>query len=130
MFYLIRILLICVVIGTSASACSAVGEVNLDASDDGSQIELNQGRFLVINLEGNLTTGYTWEAAGFDAQILRQVGDVGFTPDSGLIGSGGVQNLRFQAQQSGKTALELVYRRPWEIEVEPLKSFSVRVVVR
>jgi inhibitor of cysteine peptidase len=130
MIYLIRTLLFCVLIGMAAAACSAAGEVIQEAGDDGSQVELKRGQFLVVNLAGNPTTGYSWETAGFDDQILRQVGEVEFTPDSELIGSGGVQTLRFEAQQSGQTALKIVYRRPWETGVEPLKTFSLRVVVR
>jgi len=115
---------------TALSACGATNEVNLDAGDDGSQVEINAGQTLVVSLEGNPTTGYTWEAAELDDQVLRQVGETEFKPDSDAIGAGGVQTLRFEAMNSGQTTLKLVYHRPWEEDVEPAEIFSVQVVVR
>ena len=115
---------------TALSACGETNEVNLDAGDDGSQVEINAGQTLVVSLEGNPTTGYTWEAAELDDQVLRQVGETEFKPDSDAIGAGGVQTLRFEAMNSGQTTLKLVYHRPWEEDVEPAEIFSVQVVVR
>ncbi|MFN2159855.1 MAG: protease inhibitor I42 family protein [Anaerolineales bacterium] len=129
MINLIRIVLLSAFLGVTATACAA-GEVKLDAVDNGSQIELERGQFLEVSLEGNPTTGYSWEAAYLEDQILRQAGDPEFTPETDLIGSGGVQTLRFEAVKSGQTTLKLVYRRPWEGDVNLLKTFSVKVVVR
>jgi predicted secreted protein len=104
--------------------------VMLGAGDNGRKIELNKGQTLVITLEANPTTGYTWEAAEFDEHVLRQVGEIEFQPESSAIGAGGVQILRFEAVNSGKTSLKLVYHRPWEKNVKPLKTFSLQVIVR
>lgn len=126
---MIRIVLLSALLGILAAAC-AIGDVKLEAGDENSQVELNKGQFLTVSLEGNPTTGFTWEAADLDDQILRQVGEAQFSPDSDLIGAGGTQTLRFEALNSGQTTLGLVYRRPWEDKSDPLKIFSVRVVVR
>ncbi len=112
------------------SACGATNEVKLDAGDDGSQVELDAGQTLVVSLEGNPTTGYTWEAAELDEQVLRQAGETEFKPESDAIGAGGVQTLRFETVNTGQTTLKLVYHRPWEEDVEPAETFSVQVVVR
>lgn len=58
------------------------------------------------------------------------MGEAGFEPESEVIGAQGIQTLRFEAVNVGKTALKLVYRRPWEEDVEPLETFSIKVVVR
>ncbi len=105
-------------------------EVLLGADDNARQIELNRGQTLAIALEANPTTGYTWEAAEFDEHVLRQAGETKFQPQSSAIGAGGMQTLRFEAMNAGKTSLKLVYHRPWEKNVEPLKNFSIQVVVR
>jgi len=115
---------------TALSACGASNDVKLDAGENGSQVELNAGQTLIVSLEGNPTTGYTWEAAGLDEQVLQQVGETEFKPDSDAIGAGGVQTLRFETMNSGQTTLKLVYHRPWEEDVEPAEIFSVQVVVR
>jgi len=83
----------------------------------------------VISLEGNPTTGYTWEVAEMDGGVLRQVGESEFEPESDAIGSGGVQILRFEPVNNGQTDLELVYHRSWE-DKEPVETFSIQVVVR
>jgi hypothetical protein len=46
-----------------ATACGSSGQVELTAADDGRQIELNSGQTLVVSLESNPSTGYSWERA-------------------------------------------------------------------
>lgn len=85
---------------------------------------------LVVTLEANPTTGYTWEIAEPNMSIIRQVGEIEFQPESGALGAGGVQTLHFEAMNVGQTLLKLVYHRPWEKDVKPLKTFSLQVVVQ
>ncbi|MEW6182130.1 MAG: stalk domain-containing protein [Bacillota bacterium] len=101
--------------------------VSLTEADDGGSVELKEGDFLEVALDGNPTTGYTWMAA-VDAAVLRQVCEPMFQPETGLIGSGGTITLRFRADAAGVTEMELVYLRPWE-SVMPLKTFEVTVTV-
>ena len=110
-------------------SCSPSKEFKLDAEDNGRQVEFEKSQILVITLEANPTTGYTWEIAEHEQHVLRQVGEAGFEPESEAIGAQGIQTLRFEAVNVGKTALKLVYRRPWEEDVEPLETFSIKVVV-
>jgi inhibitor of cysteine peptidase len=129
MVKVIRVNVIFVLLLTVLTACSSANEVNLDAGDNGSQVELKSDQTLVISLEGNPTTGYTWEVAEVDEGVLRQVGEVEFEPeDTGDVGVGSVQILRFETVNSGKTSLDLVYHRSWEDE-EPQETFSIQVVV-
>ena len=126
---LIKVLILISLLLAALTACGSAKEVNLDADDNGSQVELKTGQTLVISLEGNPTTGYTWEVAEVDEGVLRQVGEMEFEPeDTGDVGVGGVQTLRFETVNSGQTDLELVYHRSWE-EEQPLETFSVQVVV-
>ena len=110
--------------------CRPSREVKLDASNNGSQIEIEKGQILVITLEANPTTGYTWEMIEGEEQILQQVGEIEFQSDSKLIGAPGIQTLRLEAVNVGQITLNLVYHRPWEENVDPLETFSVQVVVR
>ena len=125
---LIKVFVLISLLLAALTACGASNEVNLDANDNGSQVELKSDQTLVISLEGNPTTGYTWEVAEMDEGVLRQVGETEFEPESDALGSGGVQILRFEVVNSGQTDLDLVYHRSWEDE-EPLETFSVQVVV-
>lgn len=107
--------------------------VALDARDNGSQVELAPGQVLEVTLESNPTTGYSWEVSEVDGAVLAQEGESEFreAPKEGeeMVGAGGTETFRFSST-AGKTTLTLVYRRSWEEGVDPLETFSVRVVVR
>jgi inhibitor of cysteine peptidase len=114
-----------------AAACTSSKEVELTSEDDGSQVEVRKGEQLMITLEGNPSTGYSWETQGLDTNVFEQVGDpifVSSNPD--LIGSGGTITLTFNAIQPGTTTINLVYHRPWETDVEPLDTFTVTATVK
>ncbi len=117
---------------TVATACSPQQqEVKATVDDAGREMQLKKGQTLVVTLEGNPTTGYSWEVEEpLDEQVLRQVGEAEFEQESDLVGAGGVQILRFEAVNAGRFALKLVYHRPWEKDVEPLETYSLQVVVR
>jgi len=104
--------------------------VTLSEEDAGSTVELRVGDTMEVVLDGNPTTGFSWETAAIDASVLKQLGEPGFEPYTNLIGSGGKFTFRFQAVSSGQTLLRLVYHRPWETEVPPEKTFEVTVVVQ
>jgi len=108
-------------------------EVNVNEENDGGQIELEQGQILVVTLESNPTTGYRWEQAENQEPILEQMGEAEFIPsDEGeppIAGAGGWEIFRFKAISAGKMTLQLVYHRSWEEGVEPVKTFSLDVVI-
>jgi len=123
-----KLILMLGVILIMAFSCARAGGRTIRAGNDGDQIELRQGQVLAVSLEGNPSTGYTWEPVGLDEQVLRQIGKPVFTPESDVPGSSGTQIIRFRAAGEGATTLRLVYHRPWE-EAEPERTFSVDVVV-
>ena len=109
-------------------------EVRVNENDADSQVELEQGQILVITLESNPTTGYRWEQVESQEPILEQMGEAEFKPyetgEPPLVGAGGWEIFRFKTISAGQMTLQLVYHRPWEEGVEPLKTFSIQVVVR
>jgi len=118
-----------IIVALALSACGPA-KVKLTASDNGGQVEVKTGDLIVVQLEGNPSTGYTWEAADLDAAMFEQVGEPEFESDSpGLVGSGGTLTLTFKALQAGTATLNLVYHRPWETDVEPIETFSVTVTI-
>ena len=99
------------------SGCSpAANEVNIGIDDKENQIELAVGQTLVITLKSNPTTGFRWEIAEIDEEILQQVGEPEYIPESDepLVGQGGTEVFRFEAGVSGETQLKLVYHQPWD----------------
>ena len=111
-----------------AIGCTTNKQVTLTADDNGRQVEVEAGGQIVINLEGNPSTGYTWEAKDLDTTMLEQVGDPVFISTSpGSVGSGGILTLTFKSLKAGTASLKLVYHRPWEPGVDPLDTFTITV---
>ena len=104
--------------------------VTLTEEDAGRTVELRVGDTMAVVLDGNPTTGFQWETAALDASVLKQLGEPGFEPATGLIGSGGKFTFRFEAVASGQTLLRLVYHRPWETDVPPERTFEANVTVQ
>ena len=81
-------------------------------------------------MPGNPTTGYLWEVAANDSAMLKQKGEIVFVADNNRKGAGDQLIFRFVPCGVGSVRLKLVYRRPWEKEIPPIKVFEVVVVVK
>lgn len=123
-------LFLCLVFFLAVAACAlpASGTTSLTAKDAGSTIQIKQGDIVQVALNGNPTTGFTWEALPGSEGLVQQ-GEAEFKPDSNALGSGGNMTLQFKAVRPGTTVLKLIYHRPFEPNVPPLQSFEVTVVV-
>ena len=101
----------------------------LTEKDNGQTIQLQPGGDWLVALDGNPTTGYTWEVAACDLQVLKMQGEPEYQRGSELIGGGGRYRFHFQAVAEGKTKLSLVYHRSWEKDTPPAKTFEVEISV-
>ena len=125
-FYLI--ILVAVILMTAGCGSR---QTKLMATDNGGQVEVKMGDQFVIELEGNPSTGYTWEAKDLDTSIFQQIGDAKFTSGNpSLIGAGGTLALTFKAVRAGTATLTLVYHRSWETGVDPINTFTVTVTAK
>jgi inhibitor of cysteine peptidase len=102
----------------------------LTEADNGRTTKVERGSELLVRLEAVLGTGYTWVAAPTDG-ALEPVGEaeVEATPAGGKVGGPQHLTFRFKAVRPGEANLKFEYRRPWEKDVQPAKSFAVHVVV-
>jgi inhibitor of cysteine peptidase len=125
-------LFVCLIICAALAACGAQGmdSLTLTQKDAGTTVHVKQGANVNISLEGNPTTGYTWEVAPGGSGVLAQQGEPTFKPDSNAIGSGGMVTLQFKAAQAGTTNLKLIYHRTFEPNVAPLNTFEVTIDVK
>ncbi len=119
----ILVILVAALLPTSLQA------LELTARDNGKSVTLPLSHPLSVTLPGNPTTGYTWEPTALDRGILAVEPGPSFVPDSSLAGAGGTFTFRLVPRKSGKTALKLVYHRPWEKDVQPLRAFEVTITV-
>lgn len=103
------------------------GEVWLKAGQDQSQVQLQPGQVLVIELEANPSTGYDWEIALLDSTLLEPLGEPEVAGGSGLLGAPVRETWRFRPTAAGSLELGLIYRRPWDDGQNLSQAFSVSV---
>jgi inhibitor of cysteine peptidase len=126
-------ILFCFLLGITwaISGCNPGGNIiHLTKQDDGSTIEAHKGDLIELTVEGNPTTGYTWEWIEGENALVELKGEPAYSSDSDLVGSGGVFKFVFQVKDSGEGALQLVYHRTFEPDVPPLEEFSVTLQVK
>jgi len=104
-------------------------QTKVTSADDGKQLNAGVGEEIVVTLDGNPTTGYTWDAKDLDASMIQQIGSTEFkSGNPGLVAAGGT--LTFKTLKPGTTSLTLIYHRPWETDVKPLQSFTTTIIVK
>lgn len=92
-----------------------------------------RGEEFEIRLEGNVTTGYSWQVVEIDEKAVHRVSEDYVESKQGdqqVVGSGGTFVFRFKALAQGQTKVKIVYQRPWEKDVEPLRSYTLELTVR
>jgi inhibitor of cysteine peptidase len=105
--------------------------VTVGEKDNGTTVDLAQDEILVVKLPGNPTTGYSWAVVGEPSPLALVKSTTQRTAKSKtMAGAPSVQIFRFQANAAGIVSLTLHYRRPWEHEAPPAKTYTLRVQVR
>lgn len=100
-------------------------------SDSGKRIALAPGAELEVSLNATSGTGYLWQIAGNDPAVLKPRGLGNFEiPKDAAPGAMGTQVFHFDAQTPGSAKLAMVYVRPWEKNVAPVRTWSIAVSVR
>jgi inhibitor of cysteine peptidase len=128
---------LCAAIALSAglflvSSCIGPSSYDLGYNDNGSTLKLNTGDTLTITLDGNPTTGYLWVfGAPFDPEMLVMTSESYSKPEGpkGMVGVPVKKTMTFKAFNAGRTGIQLEYRRPWERNEKPIKTFEVLVEI-
>jgi inhibitor of cysteine peptidase len=79
-----------------------------------------------IELKGNPTTGYTWQA-DIDTQYAELITQE-YAPQAGpagAIGAGGWEVFHFRAREAGETQIVFLHRRPWGGATRDTKRFKL-----
>ena len=118
------------IVSLFALAACGVPVAKLVEADNGTSVDLKTGETFTISLEGNPTTGYSWEVSSIDPAVVEQVGEPDFKSDSKLIGAGGMFTFTFKAVSPGSAPVMLVYHRSWEKDVTPMYEYQVTVNVK
>jgi len=95
-------------------------------------IEVTVGQDFVLSLESNPTTGYSWELTGPLPAWLELIGSeyIPTPTDPPMVGSGGVEEWTFRANDAGTATITFEYRRPWEKDQPPAERKTFVIVAR
>ena len=104
-------------------------QYSVTETDQGKTFTLHTGDSLVIGLGSNSSTGYSWVVKSVDNPVLSLQGEPVYKSDSSQLGAPGKTTLTFTTVRTGSQALTLLYQRPFEKDVQPLKTLSINVAV-
>jgi inhibitor of cysteine peptidase len=104
--------------------------VTVKDKDKEGKVKLARGDTLEVRLPSNRTTGFSWQVAKIEKDRLKSQGKPMYElPKKPLPGAGGVEVFRFTAEAAGKTELELIYKRPFEKDKPPAKTYKLTVEI-
>jgi inhibitor of cysteine peptidase len=119
------------VAGISCGGASESPKVNVDASYNGSEVALAVGDQLIITLDSNVTTGFSWNLSAIsDTAVIQKISDEYITPESSdppLMGQGGQEVWTFEALAAGSATISMKYIQPWAPDAEPAETFGITV---
>ena len=83
---------------------------------------------VTIELKGNPSTGYTWEAVLSSENVVTVSKDVKYLGAEGMVGAPSMFYFTVRSLSVGNTVLTLEYKRPWE-EKAPLEAKVYNITV-
>ncbi len=127
----------CLVSSIFSGACAALLAVHPAHAEENAAkvVETTAGRQFTIELESNITTGYSWKLQKpVDKALVKAVGnEYRSTPPAPgeelMPGAGGKELWTFKALKPGQTTIDLKYVSLAEDE-PPAKTASFRVVIK
>ena len=102
--------------------------LHLTDSANNKTVDAKVGQLVVLTLEANPTTGYRWFVQSFPL-VIELVNFIYTPKGKEMAGSGGTQTAEFLAKSAGTADLKLEYRRPWEHDTPPVRTFVVKITV-
>ncbi|MCJ7769256.1 MAG: protease inhibitor I42 family protein [Dehalococcoidales bacterium] len=122
------------IMGILLTTCLVAGGCGMEVkayTDPQDEISINtDGEFaILIALDSNPTTGYSWQASYDETmlELVEETYELGEFAGQGLLGAGGTELFRFKALKKGEVEITMVYKRPWEEEILQQKVFIVEV---
>ena len=119
---------------SQASPEGDMGQVNIDASYNGQEVTIDAGKILVLILESNPTTGFSWELSEPIGENLLALIESRYEPGAdtgtGLVGAGGTEVWTFGTLAAGETTITMEYSRPWDGGEKAAQTFEVSVTIK
>jgi inhibitor of cysteine peptidase len=98
-------------------------------ADSGHAVALRIGQELILALNSNHSTGYSWIRTDTETPVLVTLGKPEYKSGGPLPGASGLEIWKFRAVRRGAQTLELEYRRPWEKHTQPADTVILHVTI-
>lgn len=106
--------------------------LTLTEADDGKTVSLPKGSSLVLRLQSNPSTGFRWKVVETD-RSFGYPASTRFLANGDGVGSGGVERMTWKTNGAtplvGAHKVKLEYKRPWETDASPAKTFAFTVKI-
>jgi len=117
---------------TSRLKTSRAKMLRADENYNGRTLKLTAGELFEISLAENPTTGYRWrlleaETATANCVPVKDSYEPGHPQ---VAGQGGIHRWQFRAAGPGACTIELEYRRSWQQDKPPERTFRIHIEVR
>ena len=100
----------------------------IDESFSDQVVRLPVGQVIELRLQENPSTGFRWSFAADGRPSCTVVAD-SFERGAGPPGAGGDHKWQLKAVRAGACHLKLFYRRPFEPDAPPARTFTLDVQV-
>ena len=99
--------------GSEPSSTPSTIEIT-PVAQSGTTVEAKVGDLVVVSLDANATTGYSWEFTAGDTFTIENSDYVPDPNPSDLAGKGGTQVVKLKVTKAGQSDLTGTYRQQWE----------------
>ena len=112
---------------TTAVTPSPAERFAFNETDDNKAVTLPAGSEIVISLDENPTTGYSWNVTS--SRGLSYVNDTFIPPKTDLVGAGGVHEWQYRAAEKGSAEFSAIYMQFWMNVTGSETTFSMTFTI-
>lgn len=127
----------------TGSSADELRSLVLTDADDGKTVTVTRGQNVLVKLTSNPSTGYKWVVASTNRTFGYPASDNYVPPPgaaaaaaaapAGAIGAPGIQRILWKTNSpldmTGTHVVKLEYKREWEVNVAPARTFTFTVNV-
>lgn len=114
-------------------AADELRSLSITDADNNKTVTLAKGQSILVKLSSNPSTGYGWSVSSTDRTFGYPAAEKFFPAGSGAVGSGGIQRFTWKTNSplnmAGSHTVKLDYKRSWETNVAPAKTFTFTVKI-
>jgi inhibitor of cysteine peptidase len=118
--------------GEDETAEDELKSLTLTEADEGRTVTIAKGQNVVVKLQSNPSTGYRWQVVATD-RTFGYPASTRFVKNGDAAGASGVERMTWKTSgplpMTGTHQVKLEYRRPWEKDSSPAKTFTFSVSI-